>query len=162
MGAGSDWAAALHGSGAAAAMRESMWLYPFTETVHIIGLAVLVGAVILFDLRVLGLSPRLSVRLLARHLLPWALAALLLIVPSGLLMFSADAIALSQNRAFLVKLLLLALAAANAAAFHLGLFRRVERWERDARAPLGARLHAGASILIWIGVISCGRMIAYV
>lgn len=153
---------ALQEGSFASAMRDSIWLYPLIETIHIFGFAILVGAVVMFDLRVLGISKRISVRLMARHLLPWSLAALLLIVPTGTLMFASDAVELVGNRAFVIKMLLLMLALTNAAAFHLGSFRNAEQWDQDTTAPPGARLHAVASILIWAGVITCGRMIAYV
>jgi hypothetical protein len=143
-------------------MRDSLWLFPLVETVHIIGFSILVGAIVMFDLRILGVSKRISVRLLARHLLPWSLGALLLIVPTGTLMFSSEATDLVSNRAFVVKMLLLMLAGANAAAFHLGSFRNAELWVQNAPAPMGAKLHAVASMLIWAAVITCGRMIAYV
>ena len=81
----------LEEAGIAAAMRDSLWLYPTVETVHIVGFVVLVGAVFLFDLRLLGFSRRLSVRQLALHLLPWSAAALILIVPTGILMFASAA-----------------------------------------------------------------------
>src|SRR5882762_3406402 len=107
---------ALQQGSFAAAMRNSIWLYPAVQTLHIIGFVILVGAVIMFDLRVLGVSKRVPVRLLAQYLLPWAVAALLLIVPAGFLMFSADATGLIYNRAFVIKMVLLMLAATNAAA----------------------------------------------
>lgn len=153
---------ALEEGSFAAAMRDSMWLYPAVETVHIIGFVILVGAVIMFDLRVLGVSKRIPVRMLAQHLLPWSVAALLLIVPAGFLMFSADATSLISNRAFVVKMVLLMLAATNAAAFHLGVLRNVDQWNQGVTTPRSARLHAAASLFIWLGVITCGRMIAYV
>lgn len=153
---------ALQEGSFAAAMRGSIWLYPAVETVHIIGFAILVGAVIMFDLRVLGVSKRIPVRMLAQHLLPWSVAALLLIIPAGFLMFSADATSLISNRAFVIKMLLLMLAATNATTFHLGSFRDVEQWDLGVTAPRSARLHAAASLFIWLGVITCGRMIAYV
>jgi hypothetical protein len=99
--------------------------------------------------------------LLARHLLPWSVAALLLIVPTGTLMFASEATDLVGNRAFVIKMLLLMLAGANAGAFHLGSFRNAEFWDQNTPAPAGAKLHALASMLIWFGVITCGRMIAY-
>jgi hypothetical protein len=153
---------ALQEGSFAAAMRDSIWLYPAVETVHIIGFVILVGAVIMFDLRVLGVSKQVPVRMLAKYLLPWAVAALLLIVPAGFLMFSADATTMISNRAFVIKMVLLMLAATNAAAFHLGAFRNVELWNQGTTAPRSARLHSAASLLIWLGVITCGRMIAYV
>ena len=153
---------ALEEGSFAEAMRDSIWLYPAVETVHIIGFVILVGAVIMFDLRVLGVSKRIPVRMLAQHLLPWSVAALLLIVPAGFLMFSADATTMISNRAFVIKMVLLMLAATNAAAFHLGAFRYVDQWNQGTTAPRSAKLHAAASLLIWLGVITCGRMIAYV
>ncbi len=162
MGPGTALLSALQEGSFASAMRDSIWLYPLVETIHIFGFAILVGSIVMFDLRVLGISKRISVRLLARHLLPWSLAALLLIVPTGTLMFASDAVELVGNRAFVSKMTLLMLAATNAAAFHVGSFRNVERWDQGTSAPPGARLHALASILIWAGVITCGRMIAYV
>ena len=68
-------------------MRGDLWLYPMVEVVHIIGFSVLFGSVLMFDLRVLGLSKDIAVTALARHLLTWSIAALLLVVPAGLLMF---------------------------------------------------------------------------
>lgn len=161
MAPGDALVAALEEGNIASAMRDSLWLFPLVETIHIIGFSILVGAVVMFDLRLLGLSKRISVRLLARHLLPWSMAALLLIVPTGTLMFASEASDLIGNRAFVVKMLLLMLAGANAAAFHLGSFRGAEFWDQNLPSPTGAKLHAVASLLIWAGVISCGRMIAY-
>ena len=153
---------ALEEGSIASAMRDSLWLFPLVETVHIVGFSILVGAVIMFDLRILGVSKRISVRMMARHLLPWSVGALLLIVPTGTLMFASEASDLVGNRAFVVKMLLLMLAGANAGAFHLGSFRDAELWDQNAPSPTGAKLHAIASMLIWIGVITCGRLIAYV
>ncbi len=152
---------AIEGGGIGAAMRDSVWLYPIVETLHIIGFSILVGAVVMFDLRLLGVSRRLSVRLLARHLLPWSAGALVLIVPTGLMMFASDATDLVDNRAFVVKMLLLMLAGTNAAAFHLGSYRGVDGWDQNVTAPTGAKLHALASLVLWTGIIACGRLIAY-
>jgi len=161
MSPGSQLLDAIEHGGVAEAMRNSIWLYPAVETLHIVGFSILVGAVILFDLRVLGLSRRVPVRSLAAHLLPWGAAALILIVPAGLLMFSSDAGNLVGNRAFVLKMLLLMLAGTNAAAFHMGPFRTAAQWDQGVAAPVSARLHAAASLLLWVGIITCGRMIAY-
>lgn len=152
---------ALEQGGVGEAMRNSMWLYPVVETVHIVGFIILVGSVLMFDLRVLGLSRQVPVRMLAAHLLPWGATALVLIVPAGLLMFASDASTLVGNRAFVLKMMLLMLAGTNAAAFHLGTFRTARNWDQGVTAPLPARLHAGASLLLWLAIVTCGRMIAY-
>ena len=143
-------------------VRESTWLYPILETVHIWGFVVLVGSVLMFDFRVLGLSRRLAVDDLARHLLPWSAGALLAILPSGLTMFFSDAGTLASNRALLTKLCLILLAGCNAAVFHLGPYRSVARWRIGAPAPLQAKAQALISLLLWLSVIVCGRLIAYV
>jgi hypothetical protein len=149
----------LETSAVAGAMRGSTWLYPIVEIVHITGLAVLAGSVAMFDLRVLGFGRSVGVQAAGRMLLPWSAISLLAIVPSGLLLFSAHPIALSDNGVFQLKLLLVALAGLNALAFHLGVYRTAATWHADA--PRLAQLHAAASLGLWIGVISCGRFLAY-
>lgn len=143
------------------AMREGAWLYPAVEIVHIAGFSVLVGSVVLFDLRVLGFARTLPVVALGQHLLRWALASVLLVVPAGLLLFTAHPVELAANPAFIVKLVLIALAGLNALAFHLLPYRSVAGWDRGAIAPPLARAGAALSILLWFGVISCGRLLAY-
>jgi hypothetical protein len=142
-------------------MRTELWLYPAVEIVHIAGLAILVGSIAMFDLRVLGLSKSIPVRALARHLLPWTLGALLVIVPSGLLMFMAHAGDFISNRAFIAKLTLIFLAGLNAIAFHLGPYARAAEWDTGVAAPAAAKLSAAASLAIWFSVIACGRLLAY-
>jgi uncharacterized protein DUF6644 len=145
----------------AKAMREWLWLYPSVEIVHIVGFSILVGSIVMFDLRVLGLSKRIPVRALSRHLLPWSLGALVLIVPSGLLMFSAHASDFLGNRAFQLKMALLVTAGLNAAFFHTGPYQSVKGWDIDAPAPIVAKISVALSIVLWLGVISCGRLLAY-
>ena len=151
----------IEGLAIAKAMRENLWLYPMVEIAHIVGFVTLVGSVVMFDLRVLGLSKQISVRALARHLLPWSVAALAVIVPTGLMMFSAHADDFITNRAFQVKMGLLLAAGINAAMFHTGPYQSVASWDTQAMAPLGARISVAASIVTWIGVIACGRLLAY-
>jgi len=152
---------ALEHSPLAVAMRHSLWLYPIVEIVHIAGFVLLVGAVAMLDLRLLGFRPSTSVRALSRSLLPWAWAALLLVVPSGVAMFSTHAIEFAANPAFRVKLVLLVAAGVNAALFHNGVFRSVASWDQHVRTPGAAKASAALSLLIWLGVITCGRLIAY-
>ncbi|SFB71293.1 DUF6644 family protein [Massilia yuzhufengensis] len=143
----------------AQALREHAWLYPIVETLHIVGFAVLVGAVAMFDLRVLGFGRQLPVKALARHLLPWSAGSMLLVVPTGLLLLVADPLALLANRVFLLKLGLILLAGVNALAFHAGPYGQADAW--TGRAPPRALLHALLSLGLWIAVIACGRLIAY-
>ena len=143
----------------AQAMRTNAWLYPAVETVHIVGFVLLVGALAMFDLRVLGFGRALPPRELARHLLPWSAGSLLLVVPSGLLLLSAQAADMLRNPVFLLKMVLVVVAGLNALAFHLGSWWRT----RGNGAPtVAARVNAALSLLFWIAVIACGRMLAYV
>ena len=149
------WLAALQRSALAQALRGSLWLYPAVETLHIVGLALLVGAIAVFDARVVRAGPGLDLDGWARGVLPLARAGFALAVAMGLLLFTAEATAYAANPAFRAKLVLIALALANIAMFHL-LARRVGR----PTVPL--RATAAASLALWLLVLVCGRLIAYV
>jgi hypothetical protein len=142
-------------------MRESLWAYPIVETIHIVGFVILVGSVVMFDLRVLGLSKNLSVRALSRHMLPWSVGALVLIVPTGFLMFTAHATDFLGNRTFQLKMALLMAAGINAVIFRTGPYQTVAHWDVGTHAPIPAQLSVAASIVLWIAIISCGRLLAY-
>lgn len=151
----------LETSGLAVAMRQWAWLYPIVEILHILGFVVLVGAAFMFDFRLLGLSRRLPVSGMERHLLRWARRALLVVVPTGLMMFVAHATEFVDNPAFRLKLLFLAAAGLNAAVFHRVPFRSVHDWDIEVHPPTAARMAAVLSLALWTGVISCGRLLAY-
>jgi hypothetical protein len=152
---------AIEAMALARSMRQSLWLYPGVEVAHITGLAVLVGSIAMLDLRVLGIGRALPVRALARFLLPWTLGSLVIIVPSGLMMFSAHASDFIGNPAFLTKLALLAVAAINAVLFHVLVYRGVSAWDTRTGAPFAARAQAAISLALWVSIITCGRLIAY-
>jgi len=158
---GPAWLVWLEATAFATAMRQWAWLYPIVEIVHIVGFVVLVGAAVMFDLRLLGMSRPLPVTGMERHLLPWARAALILVVPSGVMMFVAHATEMAENPAFRLKLLLLGAATLNAAVFHRVPFRSVAAWDRNVGSPAAARTAAVVSLALWVGVISCGRLLAY-
>lgn len=143
------------------AMRGELWLYPIVEVVHIIGFVVLVGSVVMFDLRVLGLSKDIAVTALARHLLRWSVAALVLIVPAGLMMFTAHPHDFATNNIFILKLCLIATAGLNAALFHVGVYRSVSQWNTGVAAPAIAKVQAVLSMGLWVTVVLCGRLLAY-
>lgn len=151
----------LESSSPAAYLRHSHLLYPVIETIHIIGFIVLAGSAFLFDLRLLGLSRTIPVTALARHLLPWSRGSLLLVVPSGFILFMTQATSLASNRVFALKLILILLALANAAYFHLRTSKDIRSWEHLVSSPPAARAAGMISILLWTGVITCGRFLAY-
>ena len=151
----------LETSGFAQAMRQWLWLYPIVEIIHIVGIVLLVGAAAMFDLRVLGISRAIPVTRLARHLLPWSVAGLGVMVVSGFMMFTAHATEFWYNPAFVVKMSLIVFAGLNALNFHRGVFATVPAWDMHAVAPRAARAAAAGSLLLWVGVIACGRLLAY-
>jgi hypothetical protein len=160
--AASAWLEWLEGSGVAVAVRQTPWLYPAVEIVHIVGIVLLAGGAAMFDLRLLGLTRAMSVADAARHLLRLSRAGLAVAAVSGALLFAAEATSLVSNPAFRTKLVLIILAGANAGLFHAATFKSVEAWDREGRTPLAARAAAILSLVLWAGVIACGRLIAYV
>lgn len=156
------WLAALERSVVSAAMRNSLWLYPAVETVHLLGLATLVGCAVAFDLRLLGVSRHLPARATARHLLRCARSGFVVAAVSGVLLFTADPVALAGNPAFRWKLALIAVAGLNALRFHAGPFRVAEDWDRGTPTPLSAKVAAAVSLTVWVAVVTAGRLIAYV
>ena len=152
---------AIEASALGEAMRKWLWLYPSVEIVHIVGIVVLVGSIAILDLRLLGFSRSLPVRRLAAHILPWSIGSFVLIVPSGLAMFVAHAGDLLSNPVFAVKICLILAAGANAGIFHAGIFRGAAQWDVDVMPPVAARAAAAVSLLLWVSVIACGRLLAY-
>jgi hypothetical protein len=129
------------------------WAYPALEAVHIMGIGLLLGNLVLLEVRVLGAAPALPLRPLARLSLGIAVAGFSVAAASGLLMFATQPQELLANRAFTLKMLLLFAAGCNAAAFHAR--GSLERMDTLARVQLAG------SLLIWLAVIGCGRWIAY-
>jgi hypothetical protein len=157
----------LEGSAVARAFRGSLWLYPAVEILHIVGFVLLAGAAFVLDLRLLGRLRSLPITDAVHSLSRWARWSLILVVPSGSILFITDATTLAANPAFQLKLVLLAAAGTNAAIFHWVVFRdigdfREDAWRDGAPLPLPARLVGVLSIVLWFSVIACGRLIAYV
>src|SRR5688572_9441494 len=98
---------ALEASGLGQAMRQWLWLYPTVETVHIVGIGLLFGSIAVLDLRLIGFSRQIPVRTLAKHVLPWTAASFLLILPSGLMMFTAHATDFISSPVFVTKVCLI-------------------------------------------------------
>lgn len=152
---------AIENSSLGRAVREGSWTYPILQTIHITGLTALVGAAALFDLRLLGLGRRISTRDAAASLLPCAWVGFGVVVTTGFLLFTADAMALVSNTVFQIKMGIIALGGINVAAFHRGVFRSVDAWGVRGPAPRAAKIAAMISLLAWAGTITCGRFLAY-
>lgn len=149
---------ALEQSTLGATMRESVFLYPAVETLHIVGLALLVGSIAVFDLRVLGAFRGASLLSIADATLPVAAAGFALAAPMGLLLFITEATHIAVNPAFQAKLAFIAVGLANAGAFRLLAWREVVT---GAAPPRAAKIGAVVSLAAWLGAVAGGRLIAY-
>lgn len=146
-----------------AAVRESLWLFPAIETLHLLGMAALVGTVAVLDFRLLGWAMRQErVSALVRKLLPWAWAGFAVQVVTGGLLFSSEAVKVYSNPAFRLKMLLIFLAGIHAFIFHWIVYRDVANWDDSALLPLKAKVSGFASILLWVGIVAAGRFIGFV
>lgn len=152
---------ALEATGIGRFMRESLWAFPIAETIHIAAFAIVVGSIVVLDLRLLGLSRRVPLSRLSAHVLPWTLAAFLVAMASGLSMFTAHTSDYITNPVFMLKMGLILAAGTNAAILHVGAMRRATAQDVDAPTPAGVRVAAALSIVLWLSVIACGRLLAY-
>src|SRR5688572_4069288 len=142
-------------------IRESIWTYPIIESVHVLGLTLFLGLLLLWDTRLLGfVLRRVPVSALWRQLFPWITFGAILVTISGSLLFWSDPVKFYGNVFFRIKVLALLLAAANAAAYHLGIERRLVEWD-TAATPRAAKIAGATSIAVWAIVVVVGRLIAY-
>jgi len=143
----------------------SSWVWPVCEIVHFVGMALLLGAVGLLDLRLLGVAKGLPVAQVQR-LIPMGVLGYVLSVMTGIVFVSGDpffpAVDKLNNLAFELKMLFMLLAGLNVLAFYLtGVARVANALAPGHDAPLSAKVIAGTSLFLWIGVIYFGRMIMY-
>lgn len=154
-------AAALEGNVLAAWLRSSAWGYPAVETLHILGLALLVGSAVSFDMRLLGAATALPVDAVARFLLPVARVGFGLALLSGALLFIMQARTFAVLPLFFVKIGTIALAVFNTVIFHRGIFTSVDQWQHTT-PPSAAKFAAVVSLVCWTIALVCGRFLAYV
>jgi hypothetical protein len=141
-----------------ALMREVAIMFPMMETLHFLGLSALVGSTAIVDLRVLGVGRSMPFGPMLR-LIPLAIAGLLINIVSGFFMFTTDPFMYWPNPAFRFKMVLVAIAAANALWFLFAEHRKIAALGIDERPDRSARLVALASIILWILVILLGRLL---
>jgi hypothetical protein len=141
-------------------MTNVNWAWPISESIHFIGLCMLIGTVGVFDLRMLGFVKRVPLTALHR-LIPFGILGYGLNVMTGITFLSAYPDQYFYNPAFQTKLLFMAVAGLNVAAFYLTMYRRVSAGGPEDEAPLSARIAGGVSLVCWLGVIFAGRFITF-
>ena len=146
----------LTGSALASAMNNNEWAFPIVQSVHFMGFALSIGTIAIVDFRLLGIGMRRQEAAeIAADLKPWTLAGLAVMLITGPLMFSTDAISYHVNPSFQFKMVCLTLAL----LFHFTLHRRAIRSDAP---PIAARLAGAMSLLLWTAVVAGGRFIAFI
>jgi hypothetical protein len=154
--------ASLEASGLATTIRNSLYLFPLIESIHVLGLTMVFGTILIVDVRLLGVaSTERPFSGVLSDVLKWTWLAFAVTVTSGLLMFVTNAGTYYHNVYFRTKMALIVLAGVNTLAFELTTKRSVQRWDRNKAAPAGGRTVAVLSLIIWIGVIFLGRWVGF-
>ena len=143
-----------------ARLMNTGYAWAIAESLHFFGLSLLIGTVGLFDLRLLGLFKKVPLAALHR-LIPFGILGFFINVTTGIGFFSAAPDQYMYNPSFQIKMLFMACAGINVAAFYLTMFRFVRVQGVDDVAPFPARVIGGASLAFWIGVMTCGRLITF-
>src|SRR5215510_1922167 len=135
-------------------IRESTWSYPVIESAHVLSLTVFVGLLLLWDLRLLGVTlRRVAVSEVWAWLIPWITLGGALMVISGVLLFASDPVRFYGNIFFRLKAGALFLALLNAMVFHLGVERRLYEWDSAGVTPRAARRAGAISIGLWAVIV---------
>src|SRR5215475_7355769 len=123
------------------------WGYPFVQALHFFGLSLWVGAILMLDLRLLGLTGRSqSIREFSADLFPWEWVGLCILLPGGLLLFSANAETYFMNPAFEVKIPLVL----GGIVYHIAVLLKVRAWNRPEDTPPLAKIIGSAELAIWL------------
>ena len=147
------WSIALH---------ESLYLYPWIESTHVLSICLFFGTLLFVDLRLTGkVFNNLSVTDMNRKVLPLTLFGFLVMSVTGLLLFYAIPVRNYQNIFFRIKILLIVIAGINAFFFHRRMSKEAKVWDKDSSIPSSMKNSAITSLVLWSSVIISGRMIAY-
>ncbi|MGW4624905.1 DUF6644 family protein [Streptomyces rubiginosohelvolus] len=143
-------------------VRSTAYLYPMLESIHIIGIALLIGPAAAFDLRLLGVGRKtLPVTTAAHHLLRLSHLGFVIATATGIAMFLPGANLIADRGSAPWKLGLILLAGINILIFHRRTYRNVADWDTNQPTPIPARCAAIVSLTSWTGVTIAGRLLAY-
>ena len=148
----------LYDSTLGTGVRDSTWIFPFLEVIHIYSLIVVIGLVGAFDLRLMGRAlQHMKLSVIASFVLRWILFPVGINVVTGTLLFMSKAPEYSVNRAFQVKIALIV----AGVIFHIIILRRSKKASDNVNVGWAVKLLAGLSLAVWAGVIAVSRWIAY-
>jgi uncharacterized protein DUF6644 len=152
----------LQNSDIGTGIRESIWLFPIVETTHVLALALSVGVLIWFDLRLMGWGMKHQpVSQVHKQVMPLATFGFIVMFISGVALFWSEAEKCYSSWFFRIKVIFLVLACINAAIFELTTKKTIEDWDKYPIPPMRARMAGLISIISWAAVIIAGRATAY-
>jgi len=141
---------------------HNAWAIPAIQSVHIVGIALVMGSVLMIDLRILGLAwTEQTLRQTTSRFGPWLTGSLWLLLATGLLMVVGEPVRELVSFSFWLKMALVALGAVVAVAFQRALRRHDQEWEGSLVHRPSIKALAVLTFLVWVGVIFLGRLIAY-
>lgn len=137
--------------------------FPFLESIHVIAATLVVGSILMVDLRLLGLAAtRYPITTLSKELVPWSWFAFIVATITGFGMFITRAASHVLNPAFQWKAFLLVLAGLNMAYFHFRIYKKIERWDTLTATPTQLKIIGGLSLFLWSGVMLAGRWVGHI
>ena len=156
------WLQPLQDTSWASAISQGASLFPWLESIHVIGLVTVFGTIAVVDLRLLGwLSLHRNARVMIKELTPLTWIGFGIALVTGFLMFASNATKYAANPFFAIKMGLLLLAGINLALFHLRSFRHIADWGDHPNPPYGARAAGAVSLLVWTAIVVMGRWIGF-
>ena len=142
-------------------IQATYWLWPILETIHFVGLSLLLGGLIVMDLRMAG-HFRVFDAVAVHKLLPLVFIGFGLNLVTGILFFYGDPMRYSVNIGFQIKMILVVVAGLNALLYYWKVRPLMSDWSADTVPPAIAKSVAYTSLTVWTGVLLCGRLIPYV
>ena len=139
-------------------VRASHWMFSFGETLHFVGLCILLGAMLFVDLRLLGFFKSIPVKSVLA-VLPWGIVGFLINASTGWLFFTSNPGLYWDNSAFRIKLLLILIAGINALIFTVIEHRQVALIGPGGDTPVFTKTTAALSLILWFGILLIGRML---
>ena len=157
-----DILAWLEATRLASSIRDSLYFFPFLESIHVIGLTLVFGTISIVDLRLLGLaSTRRPFSRVAQDTLRWTWFAFALTVVTGALMFITNAGVYYHSLPFRLKMAMLVVSGLNLAIFDRTTMPSVAGWDTDKSAPPAGKIAAAVSLVLWLAIIFAGRWIGF-
>jgi len=139
---------------------DNMWVWPIAETLHFFGLSLLLGSLLLIDMRMIGWFKRIDIG--ATHtLLPLVFAGFAINLATGILFYFGDPGRYTINIAFHIKMVLIILAGLNALLYYWKIDPVISTWDAHGSTPVIAKVIGASSLLFWFGVLIFGRLIPY-